>query len=75
MLSHFSRVRLFVNLWIVVLQVPAGSSVCEILQSRTLGWAAMPPPGDLPNPGVEPGFPALQVDSLPTELSGKPLGF
>ena len=28
---------------------------------------------DLPNPGNEPGFPALQVDSLPTELSGKPL--
>ena len=54
MLSHFSRVRLFVNLWIVVLQVPAGSSVREILQSRTLGWAAMPPPGDLPNPGTEP---------------------
>ena len=23
-------------------------------------------------PGIEPGFPALQVDSLPTELSGKP---
>ena len=27
-------------------------------------------PGDLPNPGIEPGSPALQVDSLPTELSG-----
>ena len=30
------------------------------------------PPGDLPNPGIEPGSPALQADSLPTELSGKP---
>ena len=29
-------------------------------------------PGDLPNPGIEPGSPALQADSLPTELSGKP---
>ena len=29
---------------------------------------------DLPNPGIEPGSPALQVDSLPTELSGKPIG-
>ena len=28
---------------------------------------------DLPDPGIEPGSPALQVDSLPTELSGKPL--
>ena len=27
---------------------------------------------DLPNPGVEPEFPALQAGSLPTELAGKP---
>ena len=27
---------------------------------------------DLPDPGIESGSPALQVDSLPTELSGKP---
>ena len=27
-----------------------------------------PSPGDLPNPEIEPGFPALQADSLPTEL-------
>ena len=32
----------------------------------------MPSPVDLPDPGIELGFPALQVDSLPTELSGKP---
>ena len=31
-----------------------------------------PSPGDLPNPGIELGSPALQPDSLPTELSGKP---
>ena len=29
--------------------------------------------GDLPNPGIEPRSPAFQADSLPTELSGKPL--
>ena len=29
-----------------------GSSVCGILQARILEWG--PPPGDLPNPGVEP---------------------
>ena len=28
--------------------------------------------GDLPKPGIEPGSPGLQADSLPTELSGKP---
>ena len=31
----------------------------------------MPSPGDLPDPGIKPGSPALQADSLPTELSGK----
>ena len=30
------------------------SSVHGILQVRILGWVAMPPPGDLPNPGIEP---------------------
>ena len=36
-------------------------------------WNGLPilSPVDLPNPGIEPGFPALQVDSLPTELWGK----
>ena len=29
-------------------------------------------PADLPNPGIKPGSPALQVGSLPTESSGKP---
>ena len=32
-----------------------------------------PFPADLPDPGIEPGAPALQVDSLSTEPSGKPL--
>ena len=32
-------------------------------------------PADLPDPGIEPGSPALQADSLATELSGKPLPF
>ena len=30
----------------------------------------IPSPRDLPNPGIEPGSPVLQADSLPTELSG-----
>ena len=36
-------------------------------------WNGEPFPslGDLPNPGNEPGSPALQADSLPTEPSGK----
>ena len=37
-------------------------------------WSGLPfpSPGDLPNPGIEPGSPALQADSLLTELQGKP---
>ena len=36
-------------------------------------WSGLPSPspGDLPNAGIEPGFPALQADSQPTELQGK----
>ena len=34
---------------------------------------AISSPEDLPDPRIELGSPALQVDSLPTELSGKPL--
>ena len=31
-----------------------GSSVNGILQAGILEWAAMPSPGDLPDPGIEP---------------------
>ena len=43
-----------------------------LLHARILQWIAFPFPGDLPNPGIEPRSPTLQVDSLPTELQGKP---
>ena len=35
------------------------------------GWP-FPSPGDLPDPGIEPRYPALQVDSLPAEPQEKP---
>ena len=37
-------------------------------------WSRLPcpPPGDLPNPGLEPTSPTLQTDSLPSEPPGKP---
>ena len=43
-----------------------GSSVHGILQAKILKWVPWPPPGDLPNLGIEPGPPALQMDSLCT---------
>ena len=50
-----------------------GSSVHGILQANT-GWSglAFPSPEYLPNPGIEPGSPALQADSLPSEPPGRP---
>ena len=32
----------------------------------------IPSPGNLPDPEIEPGSPALQADSLPADLPGKP---
>ena len=42
-----------------------------IFQARY--WSGLPFPslGDLPNSGIEPVSPAMQVDSLPAETSGK----
>ena len=48
-----------------------GSSVVEVLQARILEWVAISFSGDLPDPGIKPRSPALQADSLPTELQGK----
>ena len=50
---------------------PPGSSVHRILQAGN--WSGLPfsSPGDLPDPGNEPGSPALQSDSLLSEPPGK----
>ena len=56
--------------WTVARQAPLSMGF-----SRQAYWSGLPfpSPGDLPNPGIEPGPPALQADSLPTELQGKPV--
>ena len=53
--------------WTVARQVPLPMEF-----SRQEYWSGLPfpSPGDLPNPGTEPGSPALQADSLPPELPG-----
>ena len=55
--------------WTVACQAPLSMGF-----SRQEYWSAQPfpSPGDLPNPGTEPGSPALQADSLPSEPPGKP---
>ena len=52
---------------------PMDYTVHGILQARILEWAAIPSPTDLPDPEINPGSPALQVDSLAAELPGKPI--
>ena len=42
-------------------------TVHGILQARILEWVAIPFFRDLPNPGIEPRSPILQVNSLPSE--------
>ena len=52
---------------------PPGSFVHRILQARILEWVAMPSPGDLPDPGIEPTspvFPALAGRFLTVEPPG-----
>ena len=50
-----------------------GSSVHGILQARILEWVAISFSRDLSDPGIKPRSPALQADSLLSELPGKPL--
>ena len=64
-----SRVQLFATPWTVVLQASLSME-----SSRQECWNGLPfpSPGDLPDPRIEPGSPALQADSLSSESLGKP---
>jgi len=44
-----------------------GSFIHGIFQARVLEWGAIAYPGDLPNPGIEPGSPALEAYALPSK--------
>ena len=68
-LNLLSRVRLFAIPWTVACKAPLSMSF-----SRQDYWSGLPfpSPGDLPDPGIEPGSPALQADSLPSKPPGKP---
>ena len=63
-----SRVRLFATPWTVAYQAPPSMGF-----SRQECWSGLPfpSPGDLPDPGIKPGSPALQADALPSEPPGK----
>ena len=62
-------VRLFETPWTVAYRAPPSMGF-----SRQDYWSGLPfpSPGDLPNPGIEPGSPSLQADALPSEPPGNP---
>ena len=69
-MKSLSCVQLFATLWTVAHQAPLSMGF-----SRQEYWSGLPfpSPRDLPKPGIEPGSPALQADSLSSEPPGKTL--
>ena len=69
-MKWLSCVRLFATPWTAAYQAPPSMEF-----SRQEYWSGLPfpSPGDLPNPGIEPGSPALQADAVLSEPPGKPL--
>ena len=63
-----SRVQLFATPWTVAYQASLSMGF-----SRQNYWSGLPfpSPGDLPDPGIEPGLPALEADALTSEPPGK----
>ena len=62
-----SGVQLFGTPWTVAYQAPPSMRF-----SRQEYWSGLPfpSPGDLPDPGIEPGSPALQADAVTSEPPG-----
>ena len=67
--------------WVKVKVAQSCPTLCDPMDYTYRPWnspgqntevgSLTPSPGHLPNPGIEPGSPALQVVSLPAELWGK----
>ena len=56
--------------WTVACQAPLAMKFSRQEYCSGLPFSSL---GDLPDPGVEPRYPTLQADSLPSEPVGKPL--
>ena len=66
--KSLSRVQLFATPWTVAYHAPPSMGF-----SRQESWSGLPfpSPGGLPDPGIEPGSPALEADTLPSEPPDK----
>ena len=68
-MKSFSRVQLFATPWTVAYHAPPAM---EFFMQEYYSELPFPSSGDLSDPGIEPGFPALQANTLPSEPPGKP---
>ena len=66
--KSLSHVRLFATLWTVAHQDPLSMG---FFRQEYWSGLSFPSPGDLPDPGIEPGSPTLEVDALTSEPPGK----
>ena len=69
-MKSLGRVQLFATPWTIAYQAPQSMEF-----SRQEYWRALPfpSPGDLSDPVIEPGSPALQADALPSKTPRKPM--
>ena len=67
--KSLSRVQLFATPWTVAYEASLSMGF-----SRQEYWSGLPfhSPGDLPDPGIEPGSPTLEAEALTSEPPGKP---
>ena len=76
----YFKLKKYTHIYYIVKVAQSCPTLCDPMTiesmefSRPEYWSGQPfpSPGDLPNPGIEPRSPALQVDSLPAEPQGKP---
>ena len=64
--QSLSRVRLFATPWAVARQAPLSTG---FPRQEVCSGLSFPSPGDLPDPGIEPGSPASQVDYVTRNLT------
>ena len=68
-MKSLSRVQLFATPWTVAYEASLSMGF-----SRQEYWSGLPfpSPGDLPDPGIEPGSPTLEAEALTSEPPGLP---
>ena len=68
-MKSLSHVRLFATPWTVAFQAPPSMGFSR---QEYCSGVPFPSPGDLPDPGTEPGSPAFQADALTSAPPGTP---